>query len=73
MASYIYHWLPMLSLAKLLGNFAYPYLWKENKADTEYKEAWSDPRISKVEKNHKEQDKYLNISKNLKKSMRKKR
>lgn len=32
-------------------DFAYPYLWKENKGDTEYKESWSDPRLSKEKKN----------------------
>lgn len=26
-------------------NYVYPYLWKENKADIEYKESWSDPRL----------------------------
>jgi len=29
------------------GNYANPYLWKENKSDAEYKESWSDPRIKK--------------------------
>ncbi|PXV58470.1 uncharacterized protein DUF3945 [Dysgonomonas alginatilytica] len=33
-----------------IGTFAYPYLWKENKADLEYKEAWGDPRVPKAEK-----------------------
>jgi hypothetical protein len=28
-------------------DFAYPYLWKENKADTQYKESWGDPRVTK--------------------------
>lgn len=32
------------------GGFAYPYLWKENKSDTEYKESWGDPRIPKSQK-----------------------
>ncbi|KAA6333774.1 hypothetical protein EZS27_017852, partial [termite gut metagenome] len=32
------------------GGTAYPYLWKENKSDTEYKEAWGDPRLPKIEK-----------------------
>ena len=31
-------------------DFAYPYLWKENKADIDYKESWNDSRIVKVEK-----------------------
>nr|WP_297167121.1 relaxase/mobilization nuclease domain-containing protein [uncultured Dysgonomonas sp.] len=35
-------------------DFAYPYLWKENKGDTEYRESWSDPRIFK-EKDNKSQ------------------
>jgi hypothetical protein len=26
-----------------IGTYAYPYLWKENKADAGYKESWSDP------------------------------
>lgn len=29
------------------GNYAHPYLWKENKSNTEYQESWSDPRIPK--------------------------
>ncbi len=33
-----------------MGNFAYPYLWKENKSDTEYKESWEDPRLPKSQK-----------------------
>lgn len=32
------------------GNYANPYLWKENKSDAEYKESWGDPRIKKEEK-----------------------
>lgn len=32
------------------GSFAYPYLWKENKSDLEYKEAWGDPRVAKTQK-----------------------
>lgn len=31
------------------GGFAYPYLWKENPNDADYKEAWSDPRVKTVE------------------------
>ncbi|WP_165027044.1 relaxase/mobilization nuclease domain-containing protein [Dysgonomonas sp. ZJ279] len=31
-------------------NYQYPYLWKENKADAEYKESWGDPRLPKAEK-----------------------
>jgi hypothetical protein len=37
------------------GNFAYPYLWKENKADNEYKESWGDPRITKEKKQNEPQ------------------
>lgn len=33
-----------------IGTYAYPYLWKENKADTEYKESWDDPRLPKTQK-----------------------
>ena len=32
------------------GGFAYPYLWKENKSDVEYRENWGDPRVKKEEK-----------------------
>lgn len=32
------------------GGYAHPYLWKENKSDTEYKESWGDPRLPKVPK-----------------------
>jgi hypothetical protein len=31
-------------------DFAYPYLWKENKSDLEYKESWGNPKISKTQK-----------------------
>lgn len=31
-------------------SFAYPYLWKENKTDSEYQESFYDPRVPKVEK-----------------------
>lgn len=34
-----------------IGTYAYPYLWKENKADAEYKESWSDPRLPETQKN----------------------
>jgi len=30
--------------------YAHPYLWKENKSDTEYKESWNDPRLPKAPK-----------------------
>ena len=36
-------------------DFAYPYLWKENKGDTEYKESWRDPRLPKDRKENKQQ------------------
>lgn len=51
-----------------MGNYAHPYLWKENKSDSEYKESWGDPRISKVEKVEKQPDvsKCLNINKGRK-------
>lgn len=32
------------------GSYAYPYLWKENKSDAEYKESWGDPRLPKSQK-----------------------
>ncbi|EGK00229.1 relaxase/mobilization nuclease domain-containing protein [Dysgonomonas gadei] len=32
------------------GGFAYPFLWKTNKTDTEYKESFRDPRLPKEEK-----------------------
>lgn len=32
------------------GGYAHPYLWKENKANTEYTESWGDPRLSKEPK-----------------------
>jgi len=28
-------------------DYAYPYLWKTNKSDAEYKESWGDPRLPK--------------------------
>lgn len=30
--------------------YAHPYLWKENKSDTEYKESWNDPQLPKAPK-----------------------
>lgn len=32
------------------GQYAHPYLWKDNKSDAEYRESWSDPRVKKEEK-----------------------
>lgn len=46
------------------GGFAYPYLWKVNKSDTEYQEMWGDPRIEKTQKVEKEQK--TELSKKLK-------
>ncbi|MDU1891978.1 MAG: relaxase/mobilization nuclease domain-containing protein [Dysgonomonas sp.] len=40
------------------GGFAYPYLWKSNKADIDYQESWNDPRIKRKEK----QDQKFNSS-----------
>lgn len=37
------------------GGFAYPYLWKDNKSDKEYKEAWADPRIPNTDKKNEQQ------------------
>ncbi len=37
------------------GDFAYPYLWKENKGDTDYRESWSDPRAKTEERDNKPQ------------------
>ena len=38
-----------------IGTFAYPYLWKSNKTDIEYKESWGDLRETKT---HKEERKF---------------
>lgn len=35
------------------GGFAYPYLWKENKENAEYKESWGNPRLPKTQKEEK--------------------
>ncbi len=32
------------------GGFAYPCLWKTDKADMKYRESWSDPRLPKTQK-----------------------
>lgn len=32
------------------GGFAYPYLWKTDKLDTEYHESWGDPKVQKLQK-----------------------
>ncbi len=33
-----------------IGTFAYPYLWKEDKEDTNYKESWDNPKLAKEQK-----------------------
>lgn len=33
-----------------MGTFAYPFLWKTDKSDTDYQESWGDPRKPKTEK-----------------------
>jgi hypothetical protein len=33
-----------------IGSYAYPYLWKTNKTDSQYQESWDDPRLSKSQK-----------------------
>lgn len=33
-----------------IGSYANPYLWKENKSDSDYQESWSDPRLPKTPK-----------------------
>lgn len=38
-------------------DFAHPYLWKEKKGDTEYKESWGDLRMPKENKKQNEQQK----------------
>lgn len=34
-------------------DYQYPYLWKVNRGDKDYKESWSDPRVIKAEKDNK--------------------
>ncbi|MDH6311238.1 hypothetical protein M2451_004181 [Dysgonomonas sp. PFB1-18] len=52
-----------------IGTFAYPYLWKENKADTDYKKSWSDPRVTKAQKGDKRSEKRQNnINQNQRKN-----
>lgn len=48
------------------GGYAYQYLWKENKAETEYKESCSDPKVSKVKKDEEETNKQHNRDQNMK-------
>lgn len=45
------------------GGFAYPYLWKENKGDTEYRESWGDPKFLKENKQQKQNQNRLSIGK----------
>ncbi|MDU1892641.1 MAG: relaxase/mobilization nuclease domain-containing protein [Dysgonomonas sp.] len=33
-----------------IGTFAYPYLWKKDKSDSEYQESWRDPRVKMTQK-----------------------
>ncbi|MDF9830009.1 hypothetical protein [Parabacteroides sp. PF5-6] len=33
-----------------METYAYPYLWKENKSDTDYQKSWDDLKIKKDEK-----------------------
>ena len=47
------------------GGFAYPYIWKENKVDVEYKESWGDPRVVETKK---EEVKKQTISNEIKKN-----
>ena len=46
-----------------MGNYAYPYLWKTDKSDSEYKESWGDPRLPKSQKPEQKQIQ-PNITKN---------
>ncbi len=38
-----------------LESYAYPYLWKANKTDSQYQESWDDPRLPKKRKSESEQ------------------
>jgi len=51
-----------------IGTFAYPYLWKTNKSDADYKESWGDPRVPKEEKTLKETNRQQNVFINQKKN-----
>lgn len=42
-----------------LGSYAYPYLWKANKTDSQYQESWDDPRLPKKRKSASEQKKSI--------------
>jgi hypothetical protein len=47
-----------------LGSYAYPYLWKANKSDSEYQESWDDPRLPKSQKSESQQKQPIVSSKN---------
>lgn len=49
-------------------DYQYPYLWKADKSDAEYKESWGDPRVSNAHKITKKTDKQKSTSQNLKNS-----
>lgn len=46
------------------GGYAYPYLWKEDKADNDYKESWGDPRVMKIQKQEKKAESQIIQKKN---------
>ncbi|MDR2917869.1 MAG: relaxase/mobilization nuclease domain-containing protein [Tannerella sp.] len=46
------------------GGFAYPYLWKTDQRDTEYKESWNDPRLPKAQKVEKKPEPPVILKKN---------
>ena len=50
------------------GNYAHPYLWKENQSDAEYKESWGNPRKAKEEKIEKKPEVKQALSNDLKKN-----
>lgn len=33
-----------------IETYAYPYLWKADKSDSDYQESWGNPRVEKVQK-----------------------
>jgi hypothetical protein len=58
------------------GGFARPYLWKDNPADPDYKESWSDPRLTKeqLEKQRQELDnRFRRTIPQLKKGLKRRR
>lgn len=48
------------------GGYAYPYLWKQNKSDSAYKESWDDPR--EIKKEEKQDNTKREIHKNPKRN-----